>query len=130
MHADSKFGPVKSLIKYLPGGPLVNMAAENEHVPDIERQTRVVNEWCRATHNQFPFQRIPNILTTHIVITTVKMLNFFLTKGGISEILSPNTIMSGKYIDFKKYLCIQLGKYYQVHEEKIPRNIQDPSTKG
>ena len=37
VHADDKFGPLRSLIEFLPGGPVVNLAAENEHVPDIKR---------------------------------------------------------------------------------------------
>ena len=60
----------------------------------------------------------------------VKLLNFFPTKGGISDTLRPKTIMSGEIIDYKKHLILQIGKYWQVHEEDVPRNIQNPRTKG
>ena len=36
MHADGKFEPLKLLIEALPGGPRVNLASTNEHVPEIE----------------------------------------------------------------------------------------------
>jgi hypothetical protein len=35
-HADGEFAPLKVLIESLPGGPMVNLASPNEHVPEIE----------------------------------------------------------------------------------------------
>jgi hypothetical protein len=66
----------------------------------------------------------------HIVLNAVKMLNFFPTKGGISNTLSPKTIMSGETLDYKKHLSLQVGQYFQVHEEDTLRNSQSPRTKG
>ena len=37
VYADGEFRPLKILIEYLPGVPLVNMAVSNEHIPDIKR---------------------------------------------------------------------------------------------
>ena len=85
---------------------------------------------CRATCHDLPLQRTPNLLTTHILLTTVKMLNFFLKKGGILDSLIPNIIMSGESLDFKNNLCIQLGQYHQFQKEDIPRNSQAPRTNG
>jgi hypothetical protein len=62
----------------------------------------------------------------HIVLNAVKMLNFFPTNGGISDTLSPKTIMSGETLDYKKHLSLQVGQYCQVHEEDTPRNSQSP----
>jgi hypothetical protein len=36
VHANGEFAPLKVLIKSLPGGPMVNLASANEHVPEIE----------------------------------------------------------------------------------------------
>jgi hypothetical protein len=66
----------------------------------------------------------------HIVLNAIKMLNFFPMKGGISDTLSPKTIMSGETLDYKKYLSLQVGQYCQVHEEDTPCNSQSPRTKG
>jgi hypothetical protein len=66
----------------------------------------------------------------HIVLNAVKMLNFFPTKGLISDTLSPKTIMSGETLDYKKHLSLQVGQYCQVHEEDTPQNSQSPRTKG
>ena len=80
--------------------------------------------------HSLPFKRIPKLLTIHIVFHSVKLLNFFPTKGGVSDTLSPRTIMSGEMLDFKKHLSLQIGQYCQVHEEDEPRNSQTARTKG
>jgi len=126
VHADGEFAPLTDLIQSMPGGPMVNLASHNEHVPEIERRIRVVKERCRATRHSLPFQRMPKLLTIHIVFHAVKLLNFFPTKGGISDTLSPKTIMSGEMLNYKKHLRLQLGQYCQVHEEDTPRNSLRP----
>ena len=58
------------------------------------------------------------------------MLNFFPMKGGISDTLSPKTIMSGETLDYKKHLHMPIGQYCQVHEEDHPCNSQLARTRG
>jgi hypothetical protein len=89
VHADSEFAPLKTLIKDMPGGPMVNFSSANEHVPGIERRIRVVKERCRAIRHSLPFHTIPKLMKIHIVLNVVKLLNFFPTKGGVSDTLSP-----------------------------------------
>jgi hypothetical protein len=60
----------------------------------------------------------------------VKNLDLFPTKGGVSETMSPKTIMLGETLDYKKHLSLQIGQYCQVHEEFNPRNSQLARTKG
>jgi hypothetical protein len=57
-------------------------------------------------------------------------VDFFSTKGGISDTLIPKTIMSGETLDYKKHLSLHLGQYYQVHKEDNPPNSQIARTKG
>jgi hypothetical protein len=64
------------------------------------------------------------------VINVVKLLIFFPTKGGVSETLSPKTIVSDEKLDYKKQLSLQLGQYCQVHEEDNPIKSQIAKTKG
>jgi hypothetical protein len=114
----------------MPGGPRVNLTSASEHVPEIERRIRVVKERARSSRHNLPFNRIPKLLTIHIVFIAVKLLNHFPPKGGISDTVSPKTIMTGETLDFKKHLSLQLGQYCQVHEENTPRNSQLPRTQG
>ena len=79
---------------------MINLARSNKHVPEIELKIRVVKERCRADRHDLPFQRIPKSLTIHIVFQTVKLLNYFPMKGGISDTLSPKTTMSGDILNY------------------------------
>jgi hypothetical protein len=85
---------------------MVNLASPNKNVPEIEWQIWVVKEWSQAACHSLPFQHIPKLLMINIVLNTVKMLNFFPTKGGISNTLSPKTIMSGETLNYKKHLSL------------------------
>jgi hypothetical protein len=77
MHADGEFAPLKTLIEAMPGGPMVNLASANERVPEIEHRIQVAKERCRATRHSLPFHTIPKLMTIHIVLNIVKLLNFF-----------------------------------------------------
>jgi hypothetical protein len=44
VHADGEFEIIKPLIESMPGGPLVNLASANEHVPKIELRIGVAKE--------------------------------------------------------------------------------------
>jgi hypothetical protein len=129
VHADGEFTPLKPLIASITGGPVVNLASTNENVPDIDRHIWVVKECWQATRHSLPFERIPKIMTVHIVFNMVKLLIFLSTKGGVSETLSPKTIMLGETLDYKKHLSLQIRHYCQVHEEDNPSNIQLARTK-
>ena len=77
-----------------------------------------------------PYKKLPKILTIHIVFQAVKILNFFPQKGGISDTLSPKTILTGETLSYKKHLNLLVGQYCQVHEEETPRNSQAERTQG
>jgi hypothetical protein len=130
IHVDNEFAPLQVLIQSMPGGPRVNLTSANEHVPEIERRIRVVKERARSSRHSLPFNRIPRLLTIYIVFKAVKLLNYFPPKGGISDTVSPRTIMTGETLNYKTQLTLQIGQYCQVHEEFTPRNSQLPRTQG
>jgi hypothetical protein len=130
VHADGECAPLKTLTEAMPGGPMVNSASANEHVPEFERRIQVVKERFRATRHSLPFHTIPKLTKIYIVLNFLKLLNFFPTKGGVSDTLSPKTIISGETLDYKKHLSLQIGQYCQVHEKYNPRNNQIARTKG
>jgi hypothetical protein len=77
-----------------------------------------------------PFHHVPQLLTIWIVFHAINMLNYFPTKGGVSAMLSPKTIMSGKVLNYKVQLVLQVSQYCQVHEQEFPCNSQLPCTRG
>jgi hypothetical protein len=110
VHADGEFAPLQALIQAMPSGPRFNLASSNEHVPEIERRIRVVKERARAVQHSLPlFSRIPKLLMIHLIFNCVKLLNHFPVKGGISDTLSPKTIMTGNTLHDKKHLSLKLA---------------------
>jgi hypothetical protein len=60
LHADGKFAPLKYLIESIPGGPMVNLTSDNQHVPEIEQRIRVVKEQCRQLGTVFHLIELPS----------------------------------------------------------------------
>jgi hypothetical protein len=81
VNADGEFAPLKTLIEAMASRPMVNLASANEHVPEIERRIRVVKERCQSTRHSLPFHTIPKLMTIHIVLNVVKLMNFFQPRG-------------------------------------------------
>ena len=130
VHADNEFAPLEALIADMPRGPRLNVTSADEHVPEIERRIRVVKERARAIRHSLPFDRIPRLMTTHMILTVVKILNYFPTKSGLSGTWSPRMLMSGRPLSYKKDLALEFGSYCQVHQHDLPRNSQKERTTG
>jgi hypothetical protein len=121
VHADGEFEPLKTLIESMPSGLMVNLASSNEHVPEIERRIRVAKEpRCRATRHSLPFERIPKLLTIHIVFHAFKLLNYFPTKGGVSDTLSPKQSYLARHSTLRS-ICASRSDSTVKCTRKIPR---------
>jgi hypothetical protein len=118
---DGEFASLKQFTNLLMGAPWLNLTSANKHEPFIKRRICVVKERVQLIQHSLPFQTIPKVILTHMVLYAVKLLNYFPVKGGVSEIYGPKAIMSGKVLDFKKN-SLPFGSYCQVHEEKLPHN--------
>jgi hypothetical protein len=55
--ANSEFESIRESMETL--GVVVNVTAKEEHVPEIERQHRVINERARAVIQTLPFKNMP-----------------------------------------------------------------------
>ena len=110
---DGEFKPLQDLIQSeLFGGPTLNLASANEHVPEIERKIRVIKERVRAVRYSVPCNALPELVTTHSVLFVTKQLNLFPVKGGISG-WSPKQVMTGEVVHYK-YCSIPFGCYCQI----------------
>ena len=75
-----------------------NFATCNKHVPEIERQHRVIKERARACRSTLPFEVLPKLLLVEMVNNCVIWINMFPAKGGIPNV-SPRTLMTGIKLD-------------------------------
>jgi hypothetical protein len=94
--ADGEFSPMDQFLLDIHGAPCLNLTAANEHEPFVERKTRVIKECTRAVRHSLPFMALPMQVTTHMVFFVMKLLNYFLVKGSVSDQYSPKAIMSGE----------------------------------
>ena len=106
----------------------LNDVAEEEHVGEIERYNRVLKERMRATMSMLPFTHVP----PRLVIELAQRENFWLNSlprdDGISQSLSPRTIVTGQTLCTNRQFKYDFGEYVQTHEHSD--NSMTPRTIG
>ena len=125
---DGEFEKIKPDLREI--GINLNTTAANEHVPQIERQIRVMKERCRATRHTLPFKIIPLLMLIELVYFSTFWINCFPPKGGVSDHLSPRNLMTGTQLDYQKHCQLPFGAYVQAHEEPSPSNGMQARTVG
>ena len=103
-------------------GVVLNTTSANEHCPFIERRIRWIKERARAVRHGLSYAVIPKLMIVEVLNFVVHWLNAFPAKNGVSDTISPGTIMTGVTPDFKKHCKSNFGSYVQTHEEFAPRN--------
>ena len=106
----------------------MNYANPQEHVPEAERNNRVLKERFRANFHRLPFKKMPKVMVKILAMECAKKLNFFPPKGGISPYYSPRMILHQQTLDYNKHCSIPFGSYVQAHTEPNIKNTQHPRT--
>jgi hypothetical protein len=106
----------------------MNYTNTDDHVPEAERNNRVLKERVRALANSLPFKKMPKVMIRKAVQHSARQLNLFPAKGGVSKYLSPYTIMHGKSVDYDKELKVPFGAYVQATKEAKPYNTPETRT--
>ena len=75
---DREFVPLRT--DMLNMGIVANFATQNEHVPEIERQHRVIKERARACRSTLPFEVLPRLLLVEMVNNCALWINMFQLK--------------------------------------------------
>ena len=110
---DGEFLPLRGGLAEL--GLRLNETSRDEHVGDIEWYICMVKERMWAIYNTLLFQKIPAWLVIEMAKTAVFWLNAFPVTGGVSQDLSPRTILMGQQVDYKCHCHFQFGEYTQTH---------------
>ena len=120
VHADSEFECVRDMLcnahtedglRDLPGSILLETCTANEHVKEVERSIRTIKEMLRATTHGMPYRRLPKQMVKGLVAYCTINLNSFPYSHGVSQELSPSTIMHGTPApDYKNYR-LEFGTY-------------------
>ena len=114
MNMDIQFEPSKTELEAL--GINTNFVSRDEHVPEIKRFIRTVKERTQGVQCTLPFKLYPMRLTVEMVITQVFYWNALPKASGVSNVLSPWTIVTGMRINYD-HCKLRFGQYVQTHEE-------------
>lgn len=119
--SDNEFGPLKERLREKAGTEM-NLSAPNEHVPEVERNIKLIKERLRSVLAGMSYKKIPKNFKRELVLTCVSMLNMVPREASVSESLSPMELLTGRSFDFNKHCKLAPGSYCLVHEEHLPRN--------
>jgi hypothetical protein len=108
----------------------INIADADDHVAEVERSIRTIKERTRALIQGLPFRRIPKAMMRAAIENANKSLNQFPAKNGVSDTLSPLTIMTGRPTPDYNDMKIEFGAYAQVFEANEPTNTVKARTTG
>ena len=124
---DFEFQPLAP--RLLTIGSKLNAATSQEHVPEVERAIRVVEEKARYFVNTLPFKALAKLLKNHLICYVVQIMNFTVHPNSISPFLSPVTIVTGKQLGLNVHCRVPFGSFCQVPIEHKPLNsISQPRT--
>ena len=119
----------EALALYMKGVKInLNTTAADEHVPEIERQIRVVKERTRSVWNNLKFDHLLNVMIVELTRKVVMWFNALHVAGGVSGTYSPQSIMTGTTFDFTKHIRIEFGAYVETHKSPQPTNTMDTQT--
>jgi hypothetical protein len=74
-----------------------------------------MKERTRCTVHSMPYKCLPNMMMKHIVLNSVYWLNAFPSKNGISNMMSPSSIVLGTPSPDCKHLKLRTGAYVQLY---------------
>ena len=122
-HADEEFTSMRDPLLELDGIGL-NIAATNEHVPEIERAIRTIKERNRSNVSGLHFLHYPKILKKALIKQAALWLNMFPHADGVSATISPRTIVTGITANYATQCRVPIGAYCEVHNENHPSNTE------
>ncbi|KAL7556597.1 hypothetical protein ACA910_003488 [Epithemia clementina (nom. ined.)] len=108
IHADNEFHSLQENLKNLENIE-IKLANAQEHVPEAERNIRIIKERVRATFHRLPFTKITKIMTQILVMECAKQLNFFPPKDSVSTQYSPRMILHHEPLDYQRHCGTPFG---------------------
>jgi hypothetical protein len=108
IHADNEFRPLfEAVADEL--DVTMNYTNAGDHVPEAERNNRVIQERIRTAYHRLPYKAIPKTMLKHLAMISAQQLNYFPAKGGISAHYSPYSLIKRRALDFIKHLKYGFG---------------------
>ena len=114
-HADKEFECLRGCL----GNVSLEICGPDEHVPEVERSIRTMKETMQATAHGLPYRRLPKIMIVELVAMATRCLNGFPKEDGVSEHMSPYSIVTGRSrVDYNK-IPLEFGSYVQLLDRSV-----------
>jgi hypothetical protein len=111
LHADSEYECIREQILPIQ----MNAVAADSHVGEVEHSIRTIKERNRSTVHGLPYKRLSRLRVSELVKHSVLCLNQIPADDGVSDTLSPNTIMTGNPNPDYNQLKLEFGTFVQVY---------------
>ena len=95
----------------------MDYASAQAHVGAAERNVRTLKETIRTKFHRCGCNTLPKQMIIAIAEQSADQLNVFPAKHGISKCCSPNTIVTGQTLDYKRHCAFEFGEHAQAHHE-------------
>jgi hypothetical protein len=126
LHADNKFACARDVVQPI----RIDVVAADSHVGEVERSIQTIKVRLRVCVHGLPFTRLPKILVVHLVADVVRCLNMFPAAHGISNAMSPLSLVTGAPPPDYNYLQLEFGTYVQLFQDPVPSNTLTARTLG
>jgi hypothetical protein len=104
----------------------VHYAAAQEHVPEAERNNRVIKEQFRAVYHRLPFTHLPRILVKYLTYESARKPNIFPARQGVSKYYSPRMIVHQENLSYANHCQTSCGNYVLAHNEPNQTSTNAP----
>jgi hypothetical protein len=112
IHGDGEYTQFKNLFPNVH----FNICSAEDHMPEIERAIRTVKETVRATIHGLPYHCLPRAMVKILVSMAIRVNNMLPHADGISDTMSPATIITGLPKPDFNTLTLEFGSYVQVDD--------------
>jgi Reverse transcriptase (RNA-dependent DNA polymerase) len=126
IHADTEFECIRADVLPIH----LDVVPADDHVGEVERSNRTVKERARACVHGLPFRRIPKLLVVSVVAEVVRCLNMLPAPHGVSQTLSPLSIVTGAPGPDYNAMQLEFGSYVQLFDDADPTNTLRSRTFG
>ena len=114
-HADKEFECLRESL----GNVSLEICGPDKHIPEVERSIRTMKETMQATVHGLLYHRLPKLMIAELVAVATHCLNSFPKDDGVSEHMSPLSIITGQvHMDYNK-LLLEFGSYVQLFDQSV-----------
>ena len=109
INADNEFSKLEGKIS-----THIEICGAGQHIPRIERGIRTIKDRTRCFWVSLPFKKVPKLMVDECLTMVITCLNDFPQNNGISDTLSPGSIVLGRGKVDGNNLRATFGRYYEV----------------